>query len=63
MRHWRDAMMLPKPEGLNFVIWTLVAGAAFIAFGRNHAHGRLVLLATVLIVVGAVIWWVVSYLS
>jgi len=56
-------MMLPKPEGLNFVIWTLVAGAAFIAFGRNRALGRLVLFATVLIVVGVVIWWAVSYLS
>ena len=56
-------MMLLKPEGLNFVIWTLVAGAAFIAFGRNRALGRLVLFATVLIVVGVVIWWAVSYLS
>ncbi len=55
--------MLPKPEGFNFVIWTLVVGAAFFAFGRNRAVGRLVLFATVLIFVGAVIWWVVAYLS
>jgi hypothetical protein len=55
--------MLPKPEGFNFVIWTLVVGAAFLAFGRNRAIGRLILLATVLIVVGAVVWWLVSYLS
>ena len=54
--------MLPKPEGYNFVIWTLVVGAAFIAFGGNRFLGRIVLFATVLIVVGAMIWWFVSYL-
>jgi hypothetical protein len=54
--------MLPKPEGYNFVIWTLVVGAAFLAFGRNRFLGRIVLVATVLIVVGAAIWWFVSYL-
>ncbi len=54
--------MLPKPEGYNFVIWTLVVGAAFLAFGRNRALTGLVLFATVVIVVGAVIWWIVSYL-
>ncbi len=54
--------MLPKPEGYNFVIWMLVVGAAFLAFGRKGILARIVLVATVLIVVGAVIWWFVSYL-
>lgn len=63
MRYWRGGIMLPKPEGFNFVMWTLVVGAAFLAFGRNRSVGRLVLFATVLILVGAVIWWAVSYLS
>jgi hypothetical protein len=54
--------MLPKPEGFNFVVWTLVVGAAFLAFGRNRALGRLVLFATVLILVSAVVWWAVLYL-
>ncbi len=55
-------IMLPKPEGYNFVIWALVVGAAFLAFGRNRVLTRVVLFATALIVVGAVIWWVVSSL-
>jgi hypothetical protein len=55
--------MLPKPEGYSFVMWTLVVGAAFLMFGRNRFLGRLVLFATLLIVVGAVIWWVFSYLT
>jgi hypothetical protein len=56
-------MMLPKPEGFNFVIWALVVAGTFVAFSRSRAVGRNVLLATILVVVGAVIWWLVSYLS
>ena len=44
-------------------MWTLVVGAAFLVFSRNRFLSRLVLFATVAIVVGAVIWWVVSYLT
>jgi hypothetical protein len=55
--------MLPRPEGYTFVMWTLVVGAAFLAFGRNRVLGRFVLFATLLIVVGAVLWWVLSYLT
>jgi hypothetical protein len=54
--------MLPKPEGYNFVVWTLVVSAAFIAFGRNRAIGRVVLFCALAIFVGAVIWWAVSFL-
>jgi hypothetical protein len=63
MPQWRGAMMLPKPEGFNFVIWALVVAGTFVAFSRSRAVGRNVLLATILVVVGAVIWWLVSYLS
>jgi hypothetical protein len=54
--------MLPKPEGYNFVVWTLVVSAVFLAFGRNRVLGRIVLLCALAILVGAVIWWAVSSL-
>jgi hypothetical protein len=63
MRYFARQIMLPKPEGLNFVIWTLVVGAMAIAFGRNRSITRLVLFAIALVVVSAVIWWLVAYLS
>jgi hypothetical protein len=55
-------MMLPKPEGYNFVVWALVVGAAFIAFGRNRALGRVILYGALAIFVGVIIWWAVSFL-
>ena len=54
--------MLPKPEGYNFVVWALVVSATFIAFIRNRGLSRVVLLFALALVVGAVIWWVVSFL-
>jgi hypothetical protein len=54
--------MLPKPEGYNFVVWTLVVSAAFLAFSRNRALTRVVLFFALAVFVGAVIWWVVSFL-
>jgi hypothetical protein len=62
VRQRRGGTMLPKPEGYNFIIWSLVVGAAFLAFGGNRSLGRLVLFATFLIVIGVMIWWFVSFL-
>jgi hypothetical protein len=62
VRQRRRGIMLPKPEGYNFVVWTLVVSAAFLAFSRNRALSRVVLFFALAVFVGAVIWWVVSFL-
>jgi hypothetical protein len=62
VREQRCGIMLPKPEGYNFVVWALVVSATFIAFSRNRALSRVVLFFALALVVGAVIWWVVSFL-
>jgi len=54
--------MLPKPEGYNFVVWTLVVSAVFLVFNRNRALGRIVLFFAMAILVGAIIWWAGSFL-
>jgi hypothetical protein len=54
--------MLPKPEGYNFVVWTLVVSAVVLAFSRNRVLSRVVVFFALAVFVGVVIWWVISFL-